>query len=77
MKLIPKFCHNEDCGYVCTSNPETDVYAHADAFCPACQKMETYKEGDIPVMKAEIPEFKVKRMIGQWWRNHRDSEYGA
>jgi hypothetical protein len=73
--MIPKFCHNEDCGYVCESNPELDVYADYDSFCPACQKADTYKAGDIPMLKSEMPKFKVRHMIAHWWKNHRDSEY--
>ena len=72
--MIPKYCHNEECGYVYTSDPELDVYAHADAFCPNCQKMETYKEGDIPIAKAEVPDFLVTRLTKEWWQNHHSKK---
>ena len=75
MRFIPKFCHNRECGYVCTSDSERNVYAHANSFCPACQPMETYQEGDMPLLKSEIPAFKVEGMITRWWRNSRDNMY--
>ena len=72
--MITKFCHNEECGYVCTSDPETDCYAHVDEFCPSCQSQETYKEGDIPGMKKEIPKFLTDRLIKEWWKNHHSKK---
>jgi hypothetical protein len=70
MSTIPKFCHNEECGYVCTSDTELDCYAHADGFCPSCQKMDSYKEGDIPILKSEVPTYIYNGLITSWWKAH-------
>lgn len=72
--LITKFCHNEECGYVYTADPKLDVYAHTDAFCPNCQRTETYTDGDIPITKAEMPKFLTDRLIKEWWKNHHSKK---
>lgn len=61
--MITKFCHNEECKYVCTANPDTDVYADSDVACPAC--------GISKSLKSKMPEFMVVHLVSSWWKEHR------
>lgn len=61
--MITKFCHNEECGYVCQADPELDVYAHHDLECPACDRKES--------LKSEVPKYLIDKLIKKWWINHR------
>jgi hypothetical protein len=62
MKMIPKFCHNTKCMYVCQSNPELDCYAHQDGECPNCKNTTS--------LKAEMPDWCIGGLIRLWWRKH-------
>ena len=61
-----KFCHNEDCRYVCESDPELDAWAHEDTPCPNCDDMTS--------LRTEVPQYLGKKLIRKWWRKHHKAK---
>ncbi len=66
MNLVNKYCHNEECGYLYQSNPETDVYAKDHTNCPNC--------GNPKSVSNYPPDWHFKAIMRLWWANHHKNK---